>query len=324
MLQLKNLCENYPLARLALTHWAHEEAGLEELLSRFRISANAVYPFWQEGRLCFLRLAPTEEKQKDRLLAELDYLSYLQTAGFPTAAPLPSLDRNRLLTLHTGWGDWYAQAFAGVPGTRLDRLEPDTEKLALCGQTLGRLHALSAQYPPDPRVRDVWKALDWAALQLNACGAPAVMSFRLASLRARLKSLPREDFGLIHYDFEPDNLFYQQETGQIWVIDFEDQMYHWYAMDLWRALEALKELLSGPALSNGQAAFLEGYRRSLPLPRRLKEQFPLMEEFSRLYGYARLLYSTADPPACQPDWMKELLARLQEKIRQEERSDPAY
>lgn len=62
MLKLKYLFENYNLAKEALKNWEHDTDTLDEMLSQFRISSNAIYPFCQGGKVCFLRLAPTEEK----------------------------------------------------------------------------------------------------------------------------------------------------------------------------------------------------------------------------------------------------------------------
>ena len=62
MLKLKYLFENYELAKEALKNWEHDVDTLDQMLSQFRISSNAIYPFTQDGKVCFLRLAPIEEK----------------------------------------------------------------------------------------------------------------------------------------------------------------------------------------------------------------------------------------------------------------------
>lgn len=88
MLKLRYLTENFDLARLALTHWKHDAATLEERLGWFRISSNAVYPFDREGQLCFLRLSPAAEKRSLDLLGELDFLTFLQRRGYPAMRPI--------------------------------------------------------------------------------------------------------------------------------------------------------------------------------------------------------------------------------------------
>ena len=60
MLKLKYLFENYDLAKEALKNWEHDADTLDYMLSKFRISSNAIYPFYKNGEVCFLRLAPVE------------------------------------------------------------------------------------------------------------------------------------------------------------------------------------------------------------------------------------------------------------------------
>ena len=51
---------------------------LEERFSRFRISANAVYPYDCEGKLYFLRLTPAEETATPLLREELRFIRRLR------------------------------------------------------------------------------------------------------------------------------------------------------------------------------------------------------------------------------------------------------
>ena len=58
-----------------------------------------------------------------------------------------------------------------------------------------------------------------------------------------LNKLPQtsDTFGLIHYDFEPDNVFWDENNQHCTAIDFEDSMYHFFLVDLEQALDALLE-----------------------------------------------------------------------------------
>ena len=128
------------------------------------------------------------------------------------------------------------------------------------GAALGKLHALSADCPkpcdrPDPDRTLIWAEREMAALHEDA----AVQEAR--SLRTRLSALPRAHYGLVHYDFETDNVFYDEATG-IHVIDFDDCMVHWYALDVEQALNSA----GVQAGSASEAAFLAGYRGEYPLP----------------------------------------------------------
>ena len=65
MLKLKYLFENFDLARKCMEFYECDMDSVDEMLRYFRISSNAIYPFRlkPDGRICFLRLSPAEEKK---------------------------------------------------------------------------------------------------------------------------------------------------------------------------------------------------------------------------------------------------------------------
>ena len=307
MLKMTYLNENFDLARHALAYWRHDGETLPERLRWFRISSNAVYPFDRDGRLCFLRLSPAAEKCAGHLQAELDYLTWLGERGYPAMRPIPADDGRPLLTLDTPWGQWYASAFEGVPGHPLEKLPMTGALAASYGEALGHLHRLAMDYAA-PGCRTHGEVLVWIGRTLEEQHAPQAAQDELREVTRLLRMLPqtRESYGLVHYDFEPDNVFW--DGGSCHVIDFEDGMRHFYAVDLVQALDELPEQVHG--------AFLRGYRKACPQSDAKKADFPLMRRFRNLYTYARLLHCLSDTPQLQPEWMPQLIARLSSR-RQE-------
>lgn len=303
MLKMKYLSENFDLARLALGRWRHDEETLTERLSWFRISSNAVYPFDRDGRLCFLRLSPAEEKSEKELWGELDFLCFLQEKDYPAMRPIPSDGGEMLLTLDTPWGVWYASVFGGVPGKPVEELASSQDVMRRYGEALGQLHMLTRAY--DTQDRRSWRdALAWTAAELMRCGAPEGLQDVCREIGRELAQLPMDAYGLVHYDFEPDNVFWDEATQRCHVIDFEDGMQHFFAMDLAQALDEL----------DGQAQewFLQGYRTVYAGPVHT-EQLPLMRRFRDAYACARLLHCLSDVPQEQPGWMPGLCSRLQNR-----------
>ena len=313
MLKLKHLIENFDLAKEALTHWEHDTENLDKALSWFRISSNAVYPFFCKGDLCFLRLAPTEEKEERNLRGELEFLAYLQEKDFPGLRPIPAKNGEYLLTLSTVWGDYYACAFEKVPGKQIEDTELTDKVLHEYGKTLGKLHVLSADYVPVTKKWSHADALDWVESVLTAYSAPEKMHAELTKVRELLADLSANpgQYGLIHYDFESDNVFFDPTTESCSVIDFEDGMYHWYALDIEQALDSLSELLPEENFPAAKEKFLQGYAAVRPLSEQLEELLPLMRRFVDLFGYARLLRCVSEKPEEAPDWMEELEGTLQ-------------
>ncbi|MBQ7915699.1 MAG: phosphotransferase [Firmicutes bacterium] len=313
MLKLKHLFENFALDKEALTHWSYDEESLDKALRRFRISSNAMYPFFRDGELCFLRLAPTEEKLKQNILGELEFIQYLRSHNFPALEPIPAQNGQLLLELDTAWGCYYAAAFKKVSGTPIEDTNLSASILYEYGKTLGRLHTLSADFAPQTAKWSYDEALDWSAQVLAKYYAPDYMTRKLQKIRQELALLPQnvQTYGLVHYDFEPDNVFYDSLTNTCSVIDFDDGMYHWYALDLQQVFDALP-----PDASKDE--FLRGYQTEHDYTAEMAASLPLMQRFVNLFGYARLLHCVSDPVENEPDWMKQLRKRLGNALKQKE------
>lgn len=306
MLPLHYLFENYDLARYALQNWPHDASSLEETLTHFRISSNAVYPYLHEDSLCFLRLSPAEEKLESDLGGEFAHILYLRKNSYPALQPLPAHNGEMLLTLDTPWGIWYASAFAGVPGKPIEELPHTPALLHAYGEALGRLHTLSRGQNFGKQTHE--DALAWMEAQLLCHRAPQSALDELKAVADALSQLPKieETYGPVHYDFEPDNVFYDEATDSCHVIDFEDGMMHFYALDIEQALAELPE--------EEHADFIEGYQTQFPYTEQTASLRPLMRRFCDLYAYTRLLRCLAEPPKEQPDWMQELLPFLTDKL----------
>ena len=300
MMKLRYLFENFDLARLALENYAHDEQTLDLYLRHFRISSNAVYPYANNGVRCFLRLAPVEEKQLEMVEAEIAYIQYLRQAEYPAMKPIPDCDGRLASLLESPWGTYCVSAFEGVPGRPMEEALPDG--LFEMGRTLGWMHALSREYQPVKQRPDHRQILLDVRRMLEENHAPAGTVERLDALGKALKALPvtRETYGLLHYDFEPDNVFWNGETCS--VIDFDDAMLGWFAMDVEQALEELEE--------DSAALFMQGYRSISPFTEEMEAQRPLMRKFIQLRGYARLLHCLSDEIPDPPGWMVELRQKL--------------
>lgn len=132
-------------------------------------------------------------------------------------------------------------------------------------------------------------------------------------LTKQLRSLPMtsDTYGLIHYDFQLDNVFYEAEQRSFQVIDFDDAMYHWYACDV---VTALDDFLNEPIDLNRSEvqAFLNGYRSIATLSDQAIRQFSCFQRFAKLYKFSKLLRTLEGVDAVQaPEWMENLKIRLE-------------
>lgn len=306
MMKLKNLVENFDLARLALQHYPHDADTLDEMLPRFRISSNAVYPYLDQGQLCFLRMAPVEEKELTYIQAEIEFILYLRANGYPAMQPIAN-DRNEYaFHLDSPWGTYCVSAFAGVPGMPIENSPSTPELIRAYGRALGQFHALSAAC--DAAIpRPAWdEAL--TRQMLTDAGAEDTILDACDHLSNELHALPVSPatYGVIHYDYEPDNVFWVESTQSISVIDFDDCIYGWYAMDVAQALNELDDKWA--------ETFLEGYRSAFPFSPEQEAQIALMRRYIDLRSYAQLKHCLSEGSPNPPEWMVKLRVMLERKL----------
>ena len=190
------------------------------------------------------------------------------------------------------------------------------------GAALGRLHCLSKSFTPSVRKSSYADALEVMYDEFAAEDVPESVRQELDTVSGLLNALPRtrENFGLVHYDFEPDNVFWDAKNHQRSVIDFDDGMYHWFALDVEQVFDCLTEFFEGTALQKAKEQFLKGYRTHHAFTLEMEMSMPLMRRFINLNSYARLRHCLSAPVIDPPEWMEHLVKRLRSKMNHMEKS----
>lgn len=322
MLKLKYLFENYDLAKEALENWEYDNDTLDKMLSQFRISSNAIYPFCQNGEVCFLRLSPFDEKMDKNVFGEMEFINYLLECSYPALKPVRTKTGEICLKLDTQWGQFYATAFSRVDGVSIEDTEMSNEIMFEYGKTLGKLHTLSSKFNPRTKKWTHSEVLDWIASVLLEYNAPDYVVSELITIKSELDGLPanHNNYGLVHYDFELDNVFYDKEKKTCAVIDFDDGMYHWFVLDIEQVFDSLEDELSGESLQSARREFIRGYKEEHRYTQEMEESRPLMQRFINLYGYARLIRCVSEKFADEPEWLIELRKKLGKSILEKEAS----
>ncbi|MGN7355356.1 phosphotransferase enzyme family protein [Paenibacillus amylolyticus] len=314
MLNLKYLFQNNDLAEMILKKWSYDPESLD-MFQYYRISSNAVYPFRDQGEVRLLRFAPVEEKNQVNLSAELEFLRYLRTNQYGAMEVVPSHSGTELVEVHTPWGTYYASVFKRVPGSQLGSIDLNDSILYSYGQALGELHHLSRTFMPEQKEKR-WTytdVLDWMQEILKGFPGERAALNEVEFLRTYFATWPmtQQNFGLIHYDFELDNVFYDEGSQSCYAIDFDDSMYHWYAMDVEQSLDSLREEIEPEQWEQKRQLFLNGYWSKAGERYDLGSMFPACRRFANLYGYVRMLRSVAEQWSHEPEWMSGLRARLE-------------
>ena len=115
------------VAQAAVRGWSApgaEEAAIGSL-HYVRSSANHIFRFRHEGRLCYLRLAHAAEREPSALAAELDFVRHVAQAGVAVALPIAST-KGRLIEEVVSQGQRYwAVVFEGLQGQQFECEELD-------------------------------------------------------------------------------------------------------------------------------------------------------------------------------------------------------
>jgi len=316
MMKLKHLFNNYALAEMLLKNWKYDETSLD-LFQHFRISANAIYPFKMNGEVCFLRCSPVSEKRKDNILAELEFVNYLRSRYYNALKPVPSKNGDELVQKLTPWGEYYASVFKRIMGKQISETDFSDEIMFAYGASLGQLHKLSSEYnaPKTKRWTHV-DAFNWIEETLKKLALENSAMDELNLLSEYFSNVPQnsKNYGLIHYDFELDNVFYDDTTRSCNVIDFDDAMYHWYVMDIIQALDSLKSEVAKDEFSYKQAVFIEGYRSRFDIDDGLFADALVFKRYANLYQYARGARAMQEKWDNEPDWMVELRTKLTKSL----------
>ncbi len=315
MMKLKHLFNNRDLVLMLLSNWKYDKDKLQ-LLEYYRISSNAVYPFEEGGTRYYLRFSPEDERNRSTLNAELDFIKYLRTNDYSAVDIFPSKDNHEIEYKTTPWGNYYALVFKGVSGQRLDKIELTDSVLYGLGRALGQLHQLSQSYKPSHNKRISWEdQIIWMDDVLKQFPNEIEAKKERQIIYTHLSKLPmnKDNYGLIHYDFELDNVFYDECSKSFSIIDFDDVVYHWYAMDVVQTLNSIHNGIIQQSQEAATKHFLEGYHSVIAQQKELS-YLSLFERYAALYGYCKCLRSLKEKWDNEPDWMKNLRHKINQNM----------
>lgn len=119
-------------------------------------------------------------------------------------------------------GAYIGVVFSDAEGESLDCDQMNDSQIEAWGKSLGSLHVRSQEYEPPKEIkRKDWRdGLDHIAVVLDRQPHEKEAMMELDNLRIWLYSLKqsKHEYGLIHYDFQQDNIFWHASTSQFHVI----------------------------------------------------------------------------------------------------------
>ncbi|GGD87903.1 phosphotransferase enzyme family protein [Paenibacillus nasutitermitis] len=284
-----------------------------------RNSANFVFVCRRGGVLHYLRFNEDGERSVEQIESEIAILRHLDNGSLRIAQPVLSINGNFVETASTAIGMYHAVVFEALPGEHPDISEMDETHFRMWGCAVGRLHAGFHKMPESLRDnRPGWEdRMNAAAVNLPPHEQAALRE--LARVTAWARQLPdgNDQYGLVHYDLEPDN--YRWDGTAIGILDFDDCCRHWYAADIANALGGLSENEDDLDLRHpGVQAFLAGYESEKRLDPELLKELEWFRRMDQIYCFAELLQVLdVEEHNGEPIWLTTLRNKLARVVHQQ-------
>jgi Ser/Thr protein kinase RdoA (MazF antagonist) len=311
-----------PIADLIAARWVERDAVVEH----WRSSANFVFSVRvPAGSRYYLRFNHSSERTVEGLHSEAEFLQHVSSQGIRVALSVKSRSGRFIETVATDLGDFHAMMFEAIPGECKKLDEMDQEGMRRWGQALGSLHQAAQGFRSTGR--PTWQEHTEMVRRFFSTTNTAALS-ELRCIEAQLGAIGDESggFGLIHFDFELDNIIWQESMPCI--IDFDDCAYYWYEADIAFALRDLyDDRASNVDLTDDRlVAFIAGYRTQRELTTAALENLPLFVRLHNLIMCAKLYRALGDGPLRpEPDWTSALRKKLKaiiERMNRDSEQEP--
>ncbi|MBF4691510.1 phosphotransferase enzyme family protein [Fusibacter ferrireducens] len=317
MLKLKYLFDNNELALMLLKNWNFDDESLD-MFKYFRISSNAIYPFKDQGSVRILRFTPVSEKNLSDIKQELEVMKILLENGFNVPKVVKSKQGNAIETKETPWGKYHAVVFESVGKNTLENIKMTEEIAYQYGRSLGVFHEISKRkIQSSVNRKSVYDIFDLIELKISKETVQlTTLMNELNRIRVGFEKIEKayETFGLIHYDYEVDNIIHDSKTQNLFAIDFDDCMYGFYGQDIERAINSIEsevdEAIQDIILSN----FLKGYEIENGNLEIFQKNREIFKSFAEIYSYFRMKDSLEEKWDNEPKWMNNIRERLNARM----------
>ncbi|RSK27674.1 hypothetical protein EJF36_12760 [Bacillus sp. HMF5848] len=287
---------------------------------------NYVFEIKTESQSYILRLTHSTHRVEEQVLAELEWINYLQAAGVKTPRAFHSIQNN--LTEQLAVEDSYFTAclFEKAKGHKVNRKDPaiwNNTTFFNWGKLIGKMHALTKAYDSSlSKVkRPHWDEDDLLEFEqyIPAEGNNLVIKNSHHHLE-KISLLPknRNNYGLIHTDLHAGNFFVDNED--IIAFDFDDCSYQWFASDI--AIPLYYSVLPIQSTEERHAfasdflkCFLDGYRTENSLDPQWILLIPDFMKLREMVLYS-VLHKKLTPTELAEPGMQRWVRELKQNIEQ--------
>lgn len=281
----------------------------------FRASSNYIYKCKLNEQCYYLRLSHENERSLEYLQSEIDFISYLSCNNYPAMMPIISLNNKYIETIDTPIGKFHGIVFTRATGQMLEIDEMSDEQFTAWGASLGKLHKLSIEFKPISTARnDLSQVYTQISDILDLYPEEQSARYELEYCKTQLNQIARtnDNYGLIHYDFELDNIFWDKEKCTFKVIDFDDGIFGYNLLDIASALRDLRDLPEDDKQS-GFRHFIKGYNSEMGSNHLSFDDLSIYYRFVDLHIFSKIIRSTyQSDSAFVTEWLPGLRLKLAE------------
>lgn len=273
----------------------------------WRSSASHVFVLPDPRGKRYLRFVPDAYRSAGAVEPVSVLMHRLAAGGAPVVSPVPTETGSLTATVPTALGTMHAMVVEAAAGHEFDAEDLTDDLAREWGRTLAVVHDGAAGVDVD--LPDAFAEL--AEIPDRFAEDPALVK-AAALLADRLARLPRDRprFGMVHGDFELDNLAW--DAGRATAFDFDEAAQSWYAADIAYALRDLTgpDGEPDPARRHLVHAFLAGYRGMRALDDSDLGNLRLFAGAHAACSAVRIARALDSSGADEPEWRAELRADL--------------
>lgn len=273
----------------------------------WRSSASHVFVLPDPRGKRYLRFVPDAYRSAGAVEPVSVLMHRLAAGGAPVVSPVPTETGSLTATVPTALGTMHAMVVEAAAGHEFDAEDLTDDLAREWGRTLAVVHDGAAGVDVD--LPDAFAEL--AEIPDRFAEDPALVK-AAALLADRLARLPRDRsrFGVVHGDFELDNLAW--DAGRATAFDFDEAAQSWYAADIAYALRDLTgpDGEPDPARRHLVHAFLAGYRGMRALDDSDLGNLRLFAGAHAACSAVRIARALDSSGADEPAWRAELRADL--------------
>ncbi|MDC0558964.1 phosphotransferase [Candidatus Izimaplasma bacterium] len=194
---------------------------------------NFVYEYNKDDKDYILRFVHSLHRTYDLVLAELEFIDYLDKNGAKVSTVVHSATNSLVERINLD-DEYYFTicVFTKAPGRRIIKEDLTNEYYQMLGKELGKLHRLTKSYKPIHK-RQLWceeTYLEQSTKFLQKKDAKIIDIYH--NLIDLIKNLPQniDNFGLIHTDLHFGNMLI--DGGELTFFDWDDSSYKHFISDI--------------------------------------------------------------------------------------------